>query len=52
LLNYDKLSKKPLLFRSFTGLEPPEFDSIRKKLESKNKKTRLNVYLKGRELVV
>jgi hypothetical protein len=29
LLNYSRLSRKPLLlFRSFTGLELPEFDSI------------------------
>jgi hypothetical protein len=35
LLNYDRLSKKPLLFRSFTGLELPEFDSIYKEVESK-----------------
>jgi hypothetical protein len=35
LLNYDKLSKKPLLFRSFTGLELSEFDSICKQVESK-----------------
>jgi Helix-turn-helix of DDE superfamily endonuclease len=35
LLNYDRLSKKPLLFRSFTGLELSEFDSIYKEIESK-----------------
>ena len=35
MLNYDKLSKKPLLFRSFTGLELSEFDSICKQVESK-----------------
>ena len=36
MLNYDKLSKKPLLFRSFTGLEElSEFDSICKQVESK-----------------
>ena len=28
LLNYARLSRKPLLFRSFTGLELDEFDSI------------------------
>jgi hypothetical protein len=28
LLNYNRLSKKPLLFRSFTGLELSELDSI------------------------
>jgi hypothetical protein len=35
LLNYNRLSKKPLLFRSFTGLELSEFDSICKEVESK-----------------
>jgi hypothetical protein len=35
LLNYDRLSKKPLLFRSFTGLELSQFDSICKEVESK-----------------
>ncbi len=35
MLNYDSLSKKPLLFRSFTGLELSEFDSICKQVESK-----------------
>lgn len=33
LLNYDRLSKKPLLFRSFTGLELSQFDSICKEVE-------------------
>jgi len=28
LLSYDKLSKKPLLFKSFTGLTVQEFDDI------------------------
>jgi hypothetical protein len=28
LLSYDRLSKKPLLFRSFTGLTLQEFDNI------------------------
>jgi hypothetical protein len=35
LLNYDRLSKKPLLFRSFTGLELSEFDSICQEVELK-----------------
>ena len=35
MLNYDRLSRKPLLFRSFTGLELSEFDSICKQVESK-----------------
>jgi hypothetical protein len=28
LLSYERLSKKPLLFKSFTGLAIPEFDDI------------------------
>jgi hypothetical protein len=28
LLSYDRLSKKPLLFKSFTGLTVREFDDI------------------------
>jgi len=28
LLSYDRLSKKPLLFKSFTGLTVQEFDNI------------------------
>ncbi len=28
LLSYDRLSKKPLLFKSFTGLTVKEFDNI------------------------
>jgi len=28
LLSYERLSKKPLLFKSFTGLTQQEFDSI------------------------
>ena len=35
MLNYDRLSKKPLLFRSFTGLELSEFDAICQEIESK-----------------
>lgn len=35
MLNYSRLSRKPLLFRSFTGLELSEFDSIYKEIESK-----------------
>ncbi len=35
LFNYDRLSKKPLLFRSFTGLELSQFDSICQEVESK-----------------
>jgi hypothetical protein len=35
LLNYSGLSRKPLLFKSFTGLELAEFDSICKEVESR-----------------
>ncbi len=35
MLSYDRLSKKPLLFRSFTGLELSEFDFICQEVESK-----------------
>ncbi|HSF51671.1 MAG TPA: transposase family protein [Nitrososphaeraceae archaeon] len=35
MLNYDRLSRKPLLFRSFTGLELSEFDSIYREIELK-----------------
>ena len=28
MLSYERLSKKPLLFRSFTGLDVKEFDNI------------------------
>ncbi len=35
MLDYDKLSRKPLLFRSFTGLELSQFDLICKQVESK-----------------
>jgi len=28
LLSYDRLSKKPILFKSFTGLKVQEFDNI------------------------
>ena len=35
MLNYAHLSKKPRQFRSFTGLEVGEFDSIYREIESK-----------------
>jgi hypothetical protein len=34
-MSYTRLSRKPLLFKSFTGLEIAEFDIISKELESK-----------------
>jgi hypothetical protein len=33
MLNYDVLSKKPLIFKSFTGLEVPEFDTLHSKIK-------------------
>src|SRR5215831_16364294 len=35
LMSYARLSRRPLLFRSFTGLEIREFDIISKEIESK-----------------
>ena len=34
-MSYARLSKKPLLFRSFTGLEISEFNDIYTKIESR-----------------
>jgi len=33
-MSYARLSRKPLLFKSFTGLEITEFDIISKEIES------------------
>jgi phosphodiesterase/alkaline phosphatase D-like protein len=33
LLSYDKLSRKPHLFKSFTGLSVKQFDNIYQKIE-------------------
>ena len=35
LLSYDSLSRKPLLFKSFTGLSVKQFDDIFKEIESR-----------------
>lgn len=35
MLNYGVLSKKPSVFRNFTGLEVPEFDTINSKIKEK-----------------
>lgn len=35
LLSYDRLSRKPLLFKSFTGLSVQQFDDVFKIIESK-----------------
>jgi Helix-turn-helix of DDE superfamily endonuclease len=34
-MSYGRLSRKPLLFKSFTGLDTSEFDAISRKIESK-----------------
>ena len=34
-MSYARLSRRPLLFESFTGLEITEFDIISKEIESK-----------------
>ncbi|HSE99717.1 MAG TPA: transposase family protein [Nitrososphaeraceae archaeon] len=49
MLNYDRLSKKPLLFRSFTGLELSEFDSICQEVESKYLKYEIKRLSKRKE---
>jgi hypothetical protein len=38
LLSYDKLSRKPLLFKSYTGLSVKQFDNIFKEIASKYSK--------------
>jgi len=35
MLNYEKLSRKPSVFRSFTGLKVPEFDALYTKIHGK-----------------
>ncbi len=35
MISFRRLCKKPLLFRSFTGLTVPEFDQISREIESK-----------------
>ena len=33
MMNYDKLSRKPMIFKSFTGLEIQEFDALYSKTQ-------------------
>jgi len=33
MMNYDVLSRRPLIFKSFTGLEVPEFDALYSKTQ-------------------
>ena len=35
MLTYDRLAKAPSIFRSFTGLEASEFDSVYEKVKSR-----------------
>jgi hypothetical protein len=42
LLSYDKLSRKPLLFKSFTGLSVQQFDEIFKEIEARYDKYEIN----------
>ncbi len=41
LLSYDKLSKKSLLFKSFTGLKVKQFDDIYQDIEEKYEKHKI-----------
>jgi Helix-turn-helix of DDE superfamily endonuclease/DDE superfamily endonuclease len=42
LLSYDRLSRKPLLFKSLTGLSVKQFDNIFKEIESRYDKYEIN----------
>ena len=49
-MSYVRLSRRPLLFGSFTGLEITEFDIISKEIESEyyeHERKRLSVYFDG-----
>ncbi len=48
MFSYDKLSRKPLLFRSFTGLAIVEFDNVCKQVEYRYKKYESNRLSKGK----
>jgi len=55
LLSYDKLSRKPLLFKSFTGLSVQQFDDINQKIEKKyanHETNRLLIHNKDRKRAV
>ena len=41
MLSYERLSRKPLLFKSFTGLSVKQFDDIYKVIESKYEKYKI-----------
>ncbi len=42
MLSYDKLSKKPILFKSFTGLSVRQFDDVFKEIESRYSRYEVN----------
>jgi hypothetical protein len=42
LLSYDKLSRKPRLFKSFTGLSVQQFDEIFKEIQARYDKYEIN----------
>jgi hypothetical protein len=49
-MSYARLSRKPLLFKSFTGLAVSEFDVIAKEIESKyDEHERKRLYNRKRE---
>ena len=53
LMSYARLSRKPLLFKSFTGLEIAEFDILSKEIESKyyeHERKRLSARKRKREV--
>ena len=50
MLTYDKLSRKPILFKSFTGLSVQEFDDIyNKQITKKYTKQEIKRLSKGKE---
>ncbi|MDN5847002.1 MAG: hypothetical protein L0H53_12095 [Candidatus Nitrosocosmicus sp.] len=48
LLTYDRLSRKPMLFKSFTGLSVEQFDDVYKEIESKYPKHELRRLLSSK----
>jgi hypothetical protein len=54
LLSYERLSRKPRLFKSFTGLSVKQFDDIYKEIESKYEKYEIKrlSYKRNRERAV
>ena len=53
LLSYDRLSKKPLLFKSFTGLTVQEFDDIyNKKIAKRYDKYEIQAFIINKEKIL